>query len=475
MPIDVINAALRRHGSRVAVSDGAATLTYRELDELAESTARDLAHHLRAFEAPARVGIRAGNSAGYVVLYVALLRAGCVPFLLDRASGAQETAMIAEDCGLDLLFHEPATPAVGAPRGSWCGLVASVPEPRPDRPALHPQTRVCRFTSGSTGRPRCIEFTGGAVQRAAANWNTGTGLDGDDHIVCFASLSNGLAFNTSLLSAFLVGARLHLAHGLPTAGRVTRLLAATGATRLVAFPALYESLVRSAGRADGPAPFPALRMAISSAAPLDPETGRLFAARTGVPIRNYYGAAEAGPLTFAPDPAHDPGLGRPLPGVSLRAGHGPGEPGPVEVRSESMGTRYLNAPGLLESRLTDDGHYRTGDLGYLSAGSLVLTGRATQTINIGGRKVDAAEVVAALRTADGVRDAVVLQVTDRHGAAALGAVVAADGPLDPLALRRHVGERLAAHKVPTLLRLVPDLPSGSSGKPAMAELRRMFD
>lgn len=97
---------------------------------------------------------------------------------------------------------------------------------------------------------------------AARNWAAGTGLSAEDRIACLAALSNGLAFNTSLLAAFLPGASLHLSRGLPTASRIVRLLESTGATRLVAFPALYESIVRRSSTGG----FAGVRAAISSGA-----------------------------------------------------------------------------------------------------------------------------------------------------------------------------------------------------------------
>jgi acyl-CoA synthetase (AMP-forming)/AMP-acid ligase II len=466
----LILAALREHAANVSVADDRGALTYQELDTLSAAAAALLRPALPALPAGdrPRVGLRAANSTGYVVAYLGLLRAGCVPFLLDSASSATETAAIAADCGLDLLLHEENTAVPGADRvATLAGLALSAFAGPAERPALTDSTEVCRFTSGSTGRPTCIEFSGRAVHRAAANWASGTALAGGDRIACFASLSNGLAFNTSLLAAFLTGAQLHLIRGLPTAGQVVRALERSEATRLVAFPALYESLVGRGARGAG---FRGLRMAISSAAPLRPETRLRFTELTGVPVHNYYGVAETGPLTFATDPLTDPGLGPPLPGVSLRAADGA-----VEVRSESMGTRYLNAPGTLAARTTPDGYYRTGDVGHLVDGSLVLTGRTGHMINVGGRKVDPLEVAEVLRGADGVRDAVVLEVADRHGGTALGAVLAGEPPPDPSAMRRHASARLPLHKVPSLLRTVPTIPRGSAGKPALAELRRLFE
>ncbi|MEU2436622.1 class I adenylate-forming enzyme family protein [Streptomyces rubradiris] len=469
---DVMERALRAHPDAVAVSDRDTVLGYGELAEAGRRRAAALRALLPACDRP-RVGIRAANSVDYVVTYLALLEAGCVPFLIDRATGPQDTRHIQEDCGLDLLVHEEDAPVPesGVPAGVLGSLRVTRFPAAPDRPALHDETEVCRFTSGSTGRPQCIEFRGHAVHRAAVNWAEGTGLDGDDSIVCLASLSNGLAFNTSLLSAFLVGAQLHLGRGLPTGGSVARLLSRSAATRLVAFPALYESLVK---RALSKEALPRLRMAVSSAAPLDPRTKERFEAATGVPLQNYYGIAEAGPLTFATDPLTDPGLGQPLPGVRLRAGTAE-RPDVVEVLSESMGTRYLNAPGVLEARVGADGFYRSGDRGYLSGGSLVLTGRTSQLVNVGGRKVDAKEVTDVLLGAPHVTDAVVLEAVDRHGATALAAVLTGAPGLDPAGARRHVARHLAPYKVPSLVRVVPEIPRGSSGKPNAAVLRRMFE
>jgi acyl-CoA synthetase (AMP-forming)/AMP-acid ligase II len=470
--IDVITEALHQHGDQLAVADRRLSLSYRELDQASSAEASALRSLLPTGDR-LRVGIRAGNSVAYVVAYLAILKADGVPFLMDQASGNRETAAIQQDCGIDLLIHEEGTaPDTGTPCGTVAHLLLSRFGGRAGRPELDSETEVCRFTSGTTGRPCCIEFRGRAVARAAENWIEGTNLSGGDSILCFASLSNGLTFNTSFLSAFLVGTQLHLGSGLPTAATVSRMLTASAATRLVGFPALYESVVRRSAALEGE--FRRLRMAISSAAPLRPETKQEFMDHTGVPLYNYFGTAETGPLTFATDPLTDPGLGKPLPGVWLRAGT-PAQHEVIEARSESMGTRYLNAPGVLESRTTSDGYYRTGDVGYLEDGSLVLAGRTSQIINVGGRKIDAVEVAEVLRSAAGVADAVVLEVSDQHGSPALAAVLAASPQLDLAGPRQYLAERLASYKVPSLMRIVAEIPRGSTGKPALAVLRHMFE
>ncbi|WP_306323421.1 MULTISPECIES: class I adenylate-forming enzyme family protein [unclassified Streptomyces] len=469
---DTFREVLARHDDRVAVTDATGSLRYAELADRARAAAERLKAEAEAVSGERlHVGVYATNSLDYVAGYLGTLFAGAVPFLIDSAFGPFDLSRIAEDCGLDLLLHAPGAdvhtvvtellPDDGAFGTLALGRVAPGDAPRP---RLLDDTEVCRFTSGSTGRPNCIEFSGTAVRSAAANWAAGTGLSGEDHIACFAALSNGLAFNTSLLAAFLPGATLHLSHGLPTASRVVRLLERTAATRLVAFPALYESIVRR-GAGTG---FATVRAAISSGAPLRESVREEFTRLTGVPVHNYYGVAETGPLTYAPDGSDDGGLGAPLPGVRLLAPEGG-----IRVRSESMGSRYLNAPGVFEERLDDAGYYRTGDQGRLTGGVLHLTGRTSRLVNVGGRKIDPIEIAAVLRAAPGALDAVAFEAENRHGEPTLAAVVAVEDGVSARALRTHCAATLPAFKVPGILRLVDRIPANSIGKPSVERLRRL--
>lgn len=467
---DVFTQTLARHGDRVAVTDADGSLGYAELADRARAAADRLAPYADGAER-LRVGLYATNSTDYVVGYLAALFAGAVPFLADAAFGSFELSRIAEDCGLDLLIHVPSAdsrPVVDeiVPDGGALGTLSVGRVRRYDapRPRLLDATEVCRFTSGSTGRPNCIEFSGAAVKAAAANWAAGTGLSAEDRIACFAALSNGLAFNTSLLAAFLPGAALHLSHGLPTASRVVRLLETTGATRLVAFPALYESIVRRSPEGG----FSTVRTAISSGAPLRENVREEFTRLTGVPIHNYYGVAETGPLTYAADAAGS-GLGTSLPGVHLLA-----EEQGIRVRSESMGSRYLNAPGVFEKRVDDEGYYHTGDQGRLEDGTLHLTGRTSRLVNVGGRKIDPIEITEVLRTASGVLDAVAFEADNQHGEPTLAAVVAVEPGVTARALRTHCAATLPSFKVPGILRLVDRIPANSIGKPSVERLRRLL-
>jgi acyl-CoA synthetase (AMP-forming)/AMP-acid ligase II len=93
-----------------------------------------------------------------------------------------------------------------------------------------------------------------------------------------------------------------------------------------------------------------------------------------------------------------------------------------------------------------------------------------------GATVYPAEVEAALRDIDGVRQAFVTNVTDGNGADAVGAVVVATTTVDELAAAAR--SRLSAFKVPTCWLVTTnadDVPMSATGKVVKSGLQQMLD
>jgi long-chain acyl-CoA synthetase len=133
---------------------------------------------------------------------------------------------------------------------------------------------------------------------------------------------------------------------------------------------------------------PRLRLLVSGGAPLEPDLARNIRA-LGWPVASGYGLTETSPiLTF-----NMPGLcpvksaGRPLPGVQLRiAEPAPGlRHGEVQAKGPNVFACYLNLPEKTQAAFTQDGWFRTGDLGYLDeSGALYLIGRTSSMIVLPG-------------------------------------------------------------------------------------------
>ena len=118
-----------------------------------------------------------------------------------------------------------------------------------------------------------------------------------------------------------------------------------------------------------------------------------------------------------------------------------------------------------------EGLFRTGDLGEIDArGRLRLTGRAKLQFDVGGLKVNPAEVEAVLCAQPGVAEAAVFGIDD----ARLGQVVAAAvvGAVEPDALARDLRQTLSGYKVPQRWLFVDRLPRNRNGKVDRRDLRR---
>ncbi|MES1240987.1 MAG: class I adenylate-forming enzyme family protein [Acidobacteriota bacterium] len=462
---DAMRGCLERHSERIAVV-GAEPMTYDGLRVRIEDAVRALREVFP--EGRRHIGFCLGNRPGYVVLYFATLYAGWLPLLLDANFNTGEIEAIRADCGLDALVVDPAKSPDGIAFGDDVAVLPLTFQEPAFRP--RPDTQVCRFTSGTTGRPKCLEFSGDAVVSAARNWVAGTGMTSDDRTLALAALSNGLAFNTSLLSTFLAGGEIHFLKGMPLTRPVARRIAESGITRLVAFPTLYRNFVAPGG--PEASEMASLKHAISAGAPLWPDVREEFRNRYGLDISDYYGIAETGPVTFERDPDHHVGLGQPLPGVDIRIASNDEEAGEVLVRTASMASGYLNHPGLFEGRVDAEGFYHSGDRGRIVDGRLHLVGRTQDHINVAGRKIDPTEIVAVVTALDGVEDAVAFPDEDLNRETLVHLVIVAPGNgLAKTDITEACRAQLAPWKVPGRVSFVDAIPRTGIGKPRIALLR----
>ncbi|MDA8317963.1 MAG: AMP-dependent synthetase/ligase [Actinomycetota bacterium] len=139
-----------------------------------------------------------------------------------------------------------------------------------------------------------------------------------------------------------------------------------------------------------------VEVAISAAAPIDPEIVVFFRS-LGVPLSELYGLSEStGPLTWDPYEVHPGDVGRPIPGCEIRLG----PDGEILARGGNVFTGYFKDPGRTAEAIDADGWLHTGDLGMLEEGRLRIVGRKKDLIvTTGGENVSPANIETALRSA----------------------------------------------------------------------------
>ncbi|MFD1810849.1 amino acid adenylation domain-containing protein [Rhodococcus gannanensis] len=417
---ELLRTAAAAHPDREALREGDRTLTYRELDTRTDALAEEL---------------RTSGAAPGVV----------IPIDLPR--------------GLDHVCMLWAVTKTGAAFTSARDAAREVPE----------HVAYIVATSGSTGTPKLVAVThrglGPLAAEGAVRYRVGPGdrvLHGYDP-----------AFDAALLEILLAhttGATLVVAPAAVYAGEeLQALLQRERVTHYLSTPAVLGTL--------DPATLPDLRVVASGGETLPAALAARWTAR-GRRMLDAYGPTEATIVATLTDVDGRGGIGRPIPGTGAEVLDSRLSPVPVDAVGElylsgtSLAAGYLGEPGMTAARFVAAAgggrRYRTGDLVHRRTDdTLAYRGRTDRQVKVRGVRVEPGEIEAALLRDPAVRAAVAMLSRD-----ALVAFVAADA-LDPVAARAGLADVVPPHRMPTRVRVVPQLPTTRNGKVDTAALRAL--
>jgi long-chain acyl-CoA synthetase len=361
--------------------------------------------------------------------------------LRDTASGAQWTFQQLLAAGERCIL--PESPFV-FPRGrgpefilavlaGWrlnrivCPVDGQIPNILP--PELPARVHL-KQTSATTGAPRWVAFTAPQLAADARNIVETMELRPERPNLGVISMAHSYGFSNLVLPLLLHGIPLHLVPD-PLPESVRRAASSLSAVTLPSVPALWRAWH------EAKAIPPSLQLAISAGAPLPIELEQAIYSSTGVKVHNFYGSTECGGIAYdrSPVPRTNPQLvGAALRRVNLSIKND----GCLLVQSEAVGESYLPTPDPALAQ----GRFHTSDLAELRGEEVVLLGRASEMINVAGRKVATHEIEQALNVDPAVRDALAFGVPDTH--TARGERIVACVVLTPGATLRDVQQRLRA-------------------------------
>jgi long-chain acyl-CoA synthetase len=459
-----------------------ASLTYAELDEIADRAAGAL-HHLGVRPGD-RVAASLPNDLDIIAAFHGAMRLGAVWVGINNVLAPPEKLYMLDDCGSRLYLVEQVAgdrsvaeldaKLEGRVRildlAGWREAAASSPG-RPDVPPPDPSAPAgIAYTSGTTGFPKGAVHCQAALVMPGAATVDRRGWD--------RSLRKGDSLPLTILNMMVL---------------TTLLTAQAGGTAVIIDQPDVKSIVAWIRRHqvtvwNGP-PAQLYTMVHDETIQRDdlasltevwvgggdcPDSLRhAFQEKFAVPVSRTYGLTEAPALVSIDDlTGQKPSgtSGRPLDHIDVRSEQGelvlaPTTEGRWAQRYRPM-LGYWNRPDATGDALAG-GVLHTGDLGTVEAdGHLRVLGRRSQLIIRGGANVYPAEVERVLSEAPGVQACAVVGVPDERLGERVGAVIepVTGSTPDPDEILAHCHVALAAYKVPERIAFVERLPRNQMGK-----------
>ncbi|MDA4108258.1 peptide synthetase, partial [Mycobacterium holsaticum DSM 44478] len=459
----------------VAVTCGARSWTYRELDAAANRLAHKLVGHGAG---PGQcVALLFNRSAEAIVTMLAVLKTGAAYLPIDAAVPAERVEFMITDAapiaavtttelagrlaglGLTIIDVGDVEPSA-ADADSGRALAGPTPD----------DIAYLIYTSGTTGVPKGVAITHHNVTQLLESLDVALPPAG------VWPQCHSLAFDVSVWEVFgplLRGGRVVVVpedvagspedfHALLVREEVTVLTQTPSAVRVLPRAGLESAVLVVVGEACPPE-------VVDQWAP-----GRVMINAYG-PTETTMCVAISAPLT----PGLGVPIGSPVPKAALFVLDEwlrpvpEGVIGELYVAGDGVGAGYLGRAGLTASRFVacpfggpqapGKRMYRTGDLVcWRPDGQLQYLGRADEQVKIRGYRIELGEIQAALAALDGVEQAAVIAREDRPGDKRLVGYIT--GTADPTALRAQLGERLPGYMVPTAVVVLDALPLTVNGK-----------
>lgn len=147
--------------------------------------------------------------------------------------------------------------------------------------------------------------------------------------------------------------------------------------------------------------------------------------------------------------------------------------GELQVRGDNVFKKYYNRPD--ETKNSFDGNYfKTGDIVSFENGVFKILGRSSvDIIKSGGYKISALEIETHLLNHPNIKDVAVVGIDDITWGQKIAAIVSLrdnTSELDIETLKIFCSERIASYAIPTILKIVKDLPRNAMGKINKKEL-----
>ena len=464
--------------NNIAVVFNGQRLTYKELNERANSLARVLRE--KGAEAEKIIGIMVDRSLEMIIGIIGILKAGSAYLPIDPEYPVERIKYMLEDSDTEILLTQKKLQK----NIDYDGEIIDIEDP-----ALYERTTsnlkmlsevhnlaYIIYTSGTTGRPKGVLVEHIGIANLRELFEKKLHINEQDKVIQFASISFDASvweINMSLLN----GAELHILskETIDNYENFSNYINVHNIT-VATIPPIYLGNVDEQK-------IKTLRLLITAGSIINKKILNKWCKK--VDYMNAYGPTETTicatmwnydeevqNLSSVP-------IGKPLNNlktyvvdVDNRLNLMPiGKVGELCISGDSLARGYINRKELTVEKFVDNPFepgtkmYRTGDLAkWLNDGNIEFVGRIDDQVKIRGFRIELGEIENQLLKIKGIKEAVVIDRSDMQGEKYLCAYITSEEAMEILSVRHELSKEIPAYMIPSYIFQIDKLPLTSNGK-----------
>lgn len=481
------------HGDRVLLRDARGALTYAQVLDRVNQTARVLTEDYGLVTGN-RVLLRGGNSIDMAIGWLATVKAGLIAVATMPLLRARELAAVIQkgEIGFalcaDALLDELAAAQRDCPTlqtiVGFDDLKACAAGKSTDCPAAKTDgddVALMAFTSGTTGTPKAALHTHRDLLAACEAWPRHVlRATPDDIVVGSPPLAFTFGLGGLLVFPMWAGASVYFADGAYTPESMVETIRNVGATICYTAPTFYRRMAAFAERSK----LPTLRISVSAGEALPDATRQLWKQASGIEMLDGIGATEMFHIFISsrPEDVRRGAIGTVVPGYRAQVVDEAGQALPHGTVGKlavigPTGCKYLDEPRQ-RKYVVNGGNY-PGDSFMMDAdGYFYYQARDDDMIITAGYNVAGPEVENCLALHAAVAECAVIGKPDEERGMLVKAYVvlkeaATASDAMRVALQDFVKANLAPYKYPRQIEFVSSLPRTETGKLQRHRLREM--
>ena len=343
------------------------------------------------------------------------------------------------------------------------------------------------YTSGTTGLPKGAMLTHGNLASNVISAAQIFKITDEDVFLCLLPMFHSFAWTTCVVIPLYLNLKVVIVANIMPASHWLSAMGSEKVTLILAVPQIYAVLSKEAKGFKRLYlqfwPFKNVRFAVSGAAPLTQEIKDRFEQKIGVPILEGYGLTETSPVVSVntEELQKIKSVGPALPAVSVIVLDDDGkelprnQEGELCIKGPNVFRGYFNNPKATQDAFTQDGWFKTGDIGVIDDdGFIFIKDRKKDMIIIKGLKVFSAQVEAVICEHPAIEECAIIGVPDGRGGEFVKcyAVKKEGAELSDNDFRKFLKQHLDNYKRPRDFEFVDELPKNALKKVLKRELRK---